>query len=88
MLDALEPKKKAPARTNFRGFMNTQKADLKQMVLPEKEQAMVPTFSETVALPKNEPLFKAGSQSEKSPLEKIGGGNEPLKMDFVYTNGQ
>ena len=61
MLDALEPKKKAATKTNFRGFMNTQKADLKQMVLPEKEQAMVPSFSETVALPKNEPLLKATS---------------------------
>lgn len=67
--------------------MNTQKTDLKQMVLPEKEQAMVANFSETVALPKNEPLFKASSQSEKSP-KKINGDNEPLKMDFVYTNSQ
>ena len=87
MLDALEPKKKAATRTNFRGFMNTQKADLKQMVLPEKEQAMMPSFSETVALPKNQPLFKVTSQSEKSP-KKINGDNEPLKMDFVYTNSQ
>lgn len=87
VLEALEPKKKANPSSKFRTFMNTQKNDLKQMVLPGKDQAMVPGLSETVALPKNEPLIKVASQSEKSP-KKINGDNEALKMDFVYTNSQ
>ena len=42
--------------------MNTQKNDLKQMILPPKETdvEMVGGFSETLALPKNEPLIPAG----------------------------
>ena len=43
--------------------MNTQKNDLKQMILPPKQEndvIMVGGFSETVQLPKNEPLIPAG----------------------------
>ena len=58
----MEPKKKANPSNKFRTFMNTQKNDLKQMILPPKETdvEMVGGFSETLALPKNEPLIPAG----------------------------
>ena len=42
-------------------------------------------LSETVQLPKNQPLIAGGIiQSRKSPRNM--GDTEPLKMEFVYTN--
>ena len=74
----MEPKKKANPSNKFRTFMNTQKNDLKQMVLPPKQEAdivMVGSLSETVQLPKNEPLIPAGFD-----VTKNSNGNQPSPL--------
>ena len=75
VLDALEPKKKANPSNKFRTFMNTQKNDLKQMVLPPKQEAdvvMVGGFSGTVQLPKNAPLINQEVEVANSTAKTNG----------------
>ena len=77
VLDALNPKKKAAAKPNLRSFMQTQKNDLKQMVLPaNKEEVLVAGLSGTVQLPKNQPLIasepsKTLSSAGGTPAEQL-----------------
>ena len=58
--------------------MNTQKNDLKQMVLPaNKDAVFVGGLSETVQLPKNQPLIQTGisktisSEAGGTPAEQL-----------------
>ena len=58
--------------------MNTQKNDLKQMVLPaNKDAVLVGGLSETVQLPKNQPLIQTGisktisSEAGGTPAEQL-----------------
>lgn len=71
-MDALNPKKKAAAKPNLRSFMQTQKNDLKQMVLPaNKDEVLVGGLSETLQLPKNQPLIQ--TEISKTLSSEAGG---------------
>ena len=77
VIDALNPKKKAAAKPNLKSFMQTQKNDLKQMVLPaNKDEVLVGGFSGTVQLPKNQPLIT----SEPSKTLSSAGGTPAEQM--------
>ena len=76
-MDALNPKKKAAAKPNLRSFMQTQKNDLKQMVLPaNKDEVLVGGLSETLQLPKNQPLI----QTEVSKTLSSEAGGTPAEQ--------